>query len=276
MRIFSRLLAVVVVSSVATLSTPLPKAVATKPSDHAAALVPAHGELVKGGGAVGARHLTALRSAAAKGGAEPNVTDPQGDSLSVTNVIYAQKNPIDSGDLFGACSKDLYASPGNNLAICAHISVYDSISGSHAPTTNSSHIELYDACNQQVATWDQSGWYTLGTSYLSNGWIYSYPYITVPSNRCFGVWAAFASFSETFTDGQMLTDVAMGTFAVVQSQQTPTGGAVQASEQYGGCGCGYVSHGQVATPVDTASGNFWHSFDDLAIPGRGSALDPSH
>ncbi|MCA1833757.1 MAG: DUF6531 domain-containing protein [Actinomycetota bacterium] len=53
-----------------------------------------------------------------------------------------------------------------------------------------------------------------------------------------------------------------------------TGGAIVPGEQYGGCGCGYVTHAQVSGfPIDTATGNFWHSFQDLAIPGRGPAID---
>ncbi|MCA1831305.1 MAG: RHS repeat-associated core domain-containing protein [Actinomycetota bacterium] len=59
-------------------------------------------------------------------------------------------------------------------------------------------------------------------------------------------------------------------------QLAPTGGAIGPGELFGGCGCGYASHAQVTPyPIDTASGNFWHSFDDLAIPGRGAAIDLS-
>lgn len=55
----------------------------------------------------------------------------------------------------------------------------------------------------------------------------------------------------------------------------PTGGPIKYWEQLGGCGCGHPSHAHTARPVDTATGNFWHSFDDLSVPGRGPALSLS-
>lgn len=63
------------------------------------------------------------------------------------------------------------------------------------------------------------------------------------------------------------------TFQFLEPQQPPIGGDVEAREQFGACGCTYPTHAQETKyPVDTASGNFWHTFDDLAIPGRGPAL----
>lgn len=57
------------------------------------------------------------------------------------------------------------------------------------------------------------------------------------------------------------------------AQVIPTGGSVAPAEELGGCACGHSSHAQATSyPVDTASGNFWHTFDDLAVPGRGPAL----
>ena len=54
----------------------------------------------------------------------------------------------------------------------------------------------------------------------------------------------------------------------------PSGGPIQVAETYGSGGCGAPKVQQDATskPVNTATGNFWHSFDDLAIPGRGPGL----
>jgi RHS repeat-associated protein len=201
------------------------------------------------------------------------VTSPQSDTLSVSAVRYASLYPPDY--VFGWCKDEAYAVPGNNLTICSYVAVNDSISGAQVPTTNSSHVELYDACGQLVSTWDLGAWHVQGTNYFTSGTIYTAPYIPVPSSYCFGTWLALVSFTQTFTDGVTLTATAGGLFFVVPNQQTPTGGAIQAQELYGGCGCGYVTHGYVGSPVDTATGNFWHSFDDLAIPGRGLALELS-
>jgi RHS repeat-associated protein len=39
--------------------------------------------------------------------------------------------------------------------------------------------------------------------------------------------------------------------------------------------CSCAQHQATSHPVDTATGNFWHTFDDLSIPGRGIPLDLS-
>jgi RHS repeat-associated protein len=70
------------------------------------------------------------------------------------------------------------------------------------------------------------------------------------------------------------------TVLVNTSPAPPKGGVVPAAEHsagpsgtapyvQGSCGC----HGQ---PIDTAYGNFWHTFSDLAVPGRGIQLGLSH
>jgi RHS repeat-associated protein len=65
----------------------------------------------------------------------------------------------------------------------------------------------------------------------------------------------------------------------------PLGGVLDvASSRAGGrnesmAACAYCSklHGNAtASPVDTASGNFWHQFNDISIPGRGFPLAFSH
>src|SRR5206468_3865073 len=43
---------------------------------------------------------------------------------------------------------------------------------------------------------------------------------------------------------------------------------------YGDSGCDQPTQcASSGDPVNTASGNFWHTFDDLSIPGRGPALE---
>jgi RHS repeat-associated protein len=126
------------------------------------------------------------------------------------------------------------------------------------------------------------------------GTLYNYPsaggytwaeIAVVPTTACYGTWTMNVGGSQKFPDGQVLNSSVSGTFHVYDSQADflasqhpqgqPVGGPVDPSSQQGGCGCGFPVHASVAQPVDTASGNFWHTFDDLAIPGRGPAIDLS-
>jgi hypothetical protein len=60
-------------------------------------------------------------------------------------------------------------------------------------------------------------------------------------------------------------------------------GGVSPAELYGGgnlsekCVQCFVSKfvNKTKTPVDVSTGNFWHTFDDLSVPGRGPTLDLS-
>jgi len=63
---------------------------------------------------------------------------------------------------------------------------------------------------------------------------------------------------------------------IVISLGTPVGSPLQASESFGGGGLsGNSTHCNTSRPVDCADGNFWHTFQDVTIPGRGPALDLS-
>ncbi|MGH9280258.1 MAG: RHS repeat-associated core domain-containing protein [Acidimicrobiales bacterium] len=61
----------------------------------------------------------------------------------------------------------------------------------------------------------------------------------------------------------------------------PVGGAIEPRETLGG-GCGTTAphvpavQRSVGQPVNTATGNFWHTFDDLSVPSRGLDLDFRH
>lgn len=63
------------------------------------------------------------------------------------------------------------------------------------------------------------------------------------------------------------------------TQQPPVGAPVTPGEN-GGSGNPSDAHcpcqGSAGQPINTATGNFWHSFTDIAIPGRGILLDFSH
>lgn len=60
----------------------------------------------------------------------------------------------------------------------------------------------------------------------------------------------------------------------------PIGGAIGLWEMLGGCNptelCDPAQGSATDYPVNTATGNFWHTFDDLLIPGRGIPLELSH
>jgi hypothetical protein len=65
--------------------------------------------------------------------------------------------------------------------------------------------------------------------------------------------------------------VAAGSSHSLASQSEPIGGAIGEAEQRGGnfpC-----STHNTSSPVNTGTGDFWHTFSDLSIPGRGAPLD---
>ena len=65
------------------------------------------------------------------------------------------------------------------------------------------------------------------------------------------------------------------------SAGAPVGGPVTAAQSAGGgsnycfpCHGDQIRHGNITSfPIDTATGNFWHVFDDVDIPGRGLPLN---
>jgi RHS repeat-associated protein len=76
-----------------------------------------------------------------------------------------------------------------------------------------------------------------------------------------------------------LTPARIGAHYVASGRTLPA--SLAASELYGGgnllerCVQCYLSSVESFTkhPVDASTGNFWHTFDDLSIPGRGPAID---
>ena len=71
-----------------------------------------------------------------------------------------------------------------------------------------------------------------------------------------------------------------GAIAIAMGSAGPLGGAVTAGELLGGfnpamanCICWHIEHG---APIDSSTGNFFHTFEDLSLPGRGRPLQLSH
>jgi len=59
-------------------------------------------------------------------------------------------------------------------------------------------------------------------------------------------------------------------------QSAPVGGPYTTAETFGGGLCGGPNvQPSVAAPVNVGTGNFWHSFSDLVVPGRGQPLEIS-
>lgn len=222
------------------------------------------------------------------------VTDPQGDSLSVTNAVVGSFNQFNyqaavgyyGGYYYEDCLDSTPAYGATLLPFCTYVQLTDGQTGGTTTTNNSQLDAIYDACGTLVAQNSTYGWEVIGTAYLATGYIGSLPVTLPTSGVCWGNWSLVFTFSQTFNDGQTLSETASSTFPAYLSlaetiaaqypQGTPTGGPVDPSEEYGGCSDGHSVHGSATGyPVDTASGDFWHSFTDLTVPGRGPALDLS-
>jgi RHS repeat-associated protein len=206
----------------------------------------------------------------------PSASSPSGDSLSISLVHPEPLIMGQDGSFIGDCK--FLAFPilgGHYYGICAWIDRTDV--GGAAPSSNWSEHQTYDACGKPIEDTVSYGWY----GFL--GWVTdSVQYAGLGS--CFGTWLAVVTFQQTFTDGYTLTVSQSQPFtmwasqadydAAHTSQPPPTGGPVDPKEQLGE-GCQKPTHCSAGDPIDTASGNFGHTFHDLSIPGRGPALDLS-
>lgn len=224
----------------------------------------------------------------------PNtVTNPQGDTLTVSNVGVGSFNSSYWTDVvsdgFGGyyyenCNQSALGFGGTLLPFCGYVELHDASTGGTNTTNNTQTNAVYDACGTLVDQETTYGWHFINTSYISSSFIGSYPTNIPTSGVCWGTWSVTFTFSETFNDGQTLAETASAAFPMYSSlsaavaaqypQGAPVGGPVDPAEEAGGCSGGHPVHGQATgNPIDTASGNFWHTFTDLAIPGRGPALD---
>jgi RHS repeat-associated protein len=219
------------------------------------------------------------------------VTDPQGDTLSVSGATLGSFNSsywqAAVGNGFGGwyyenCLNPALGYGGTQLPFCAYVQLYDSMTGGTTTTNNTQTDAIYDACDRLVDQQSTYGWEIVGTSYLATAYIGSIPTTVPTSGVCWGNWTVVFTFSQTYNDGQTLSETSSGTFNVYQSaaaavaaeypQSPPVGGPVDPSEALAGCG-ELVHNSATGHPIDTASGDFWHTFTDLSIPGRGPALD---
>lgn len=104
---------------------------------------------------------------------------------------------------------------------------------------------------------------------------------TLLSNWSCSVHEAFDTWPAKF--GVLAVDTDAGSLYTGQDGTTGDpyilaypGGSFQGATENAGGGSltGHTNHCQATkNPVDCATGEFWHSFDDLSVPGRGPALD---
>ena len=213
------------------------------------------------------------------------VVSPSGDTLTITQINISDYNTKVHATL---CNDEVIYG-GKDYIPCGRINLYDATRGmaESSPNNHSEHT-IWDACGNVASTGYVSGWRDTYTGQMENMWTDTGQRSVTPTpTTCFGEWTIEYRFTQTFDSGDTLTATSTRSFEVYPThsavvaaglvQDTPTGGAVQPAEQAGAGGCASPSTQAQATdnPVNTATGNFWHTFDDLAVPGRGPALSSS-
>jgi hypothetical protein len=148
-----------------------------------------------------------------KAGPAPLVSDPQGDQLAIGQLAIG---PLSGGYVWCFGSDWAPISDGSNIDVCITIDLADSISGNFAPATNFMTIEWYDGCGNSIRTTNFSNSGTAGyPGQLESGTLFTDVAFAVPSSGvCYGQWKVLVSFTETFTDGQQLTDTETHQFYV--------------------------------------------------------------
>lgn len=218
----------------------------------------------------------------------PSASSPAGDSLAITEIWETRIEDDASGGYYSDCNS-LPIWVGLNWAICAHVRLSDAVTGNKAPTTNSALFEIYDACGTLLYRHTKYGWHDTDPwgrhlSYFSGGHIHSLMWNTPPPGSCPGTWLVDVTFSQTFTSGVTLTVSGSQPFSMWGSyedyraanapQPPPSDSPVDPAEQLGDSESEKPVHCKEAgDPIDTATGNFWHTFCDVSISGRGQALD---
>jgi RHS repeat-associated protein len=223
----------------------------------------------------------------------PSVSDPTGNSLSFTMVNVPQMRLLSDGRWWGDCYNTARMYPGMNYATCGWFTFYDAVTGGKTTTNNSWVYYYYDACGTLIYEDRGYGLYDgwSGGTYLLSPAMPTAIVHTVGANPCPGTWRVDLNYTQTFTNGATLTISASKEFNVYPSKEAadaaaaaeaapqppPTDGPIDPAEQLGGDSESEnpVHCKGAGDPVDTATGNFWHTFCDLSIPGRGPALDLS-
>jgi RHS repeat-associated protein len=202
-------------------------------------------------------------------GVQPTVTNSQGDQLTVQTTFPAAA-VLNQGSYSMNCfagGTSVYAA--ETVGFCAYIQVFDSVSGSQTTTTNNQTNVMHDACGAQIGSGAESGFHVVGTSYFTTSWIGSQVWTVPSSGVCWGQWSETYTFTQTFTDGQQLTD----SMTVPFTANLVNNPAPASSDSGGGDSKVHPTTCRAGDPVNCASGNFSETFTDAAVPGRGPALD---
>ncbi len=204
------------------------------------------------------------------------VTDPEGDSLTVAQTFPAQGYWINGVNYLNCYDLAGYPPPGGpvyageEIGYCGLIEFYDSLTGNESTSNNTQTDAVYDACGTEVDSSSYSGWHDAGESYFSSGgYTSSLPYTVPESGVCWGQWTLTYGFTETFNDGQQLTDSLTVTFDAYPVNPAPPGA-------YGvGSGDASVNNPSpcAGDPVNCTSGDLSETFTDISVPGRGPGLD---
>ncbi|MFZ1881509.1 MAG: DUF6531 domain-containing protein [Gaiellaceae bacterium] len=200
----------------------------------------------------------------------PDVTDPQGDELILDTTIpaAAYPDPNNPGSYLLDCSGNGPVFGGENIGFCGFVELHDATTGSQTTTNNTQSDSIFDACGRLVGSGSTFGWHIVGTSYLVSAWIGSLLYTVPTSGVCWGQWSETYTFTQTFTNGQQLSDTKTDTFNAFPVNPAPPNaygvGNGDASVHNPTCNGG--------DPVNCASGNFSDSFTDVSVQGRGPGL----
>lgn len=205
-----------------------------------------------------------------KAGVKPLASDPQGDQLALELEI----GPTEGGEVLCGLPYDWAPiSDGSTTDVCVTFVLTDSVTGGYAPANNFLSFDWYDACGNLIrGNTSQSNIWTQGSpGQLQSGSVSVDAFLTVPtSGVCYGPWRVTASFSETFTDGQTLTDTESHQFYVSAAGPLPS---ADGSGLGGGEAMVHDPSQCAGDPVNCTSGDFSETFTDVSVPGRGPGLD---
>jgi len=179
--------------------------------------------------------------------------------------LYERSN----GSLYSDCSPKIpYI--GSSFDPCGFVKLYDAAreSWEEAPPVNVQSDTEFDACETQVGHGESFNWQN-EKGFARSGW-FGGQVVTIPANepaKCLGEWLMAWSLTETFSDGEKLTDTLVVPFFVTAVPVPPNftwgGGNPSAIECLQTCS---------GDPVNTATGDYSESTTDLEIQGRGPGL----
>ena len=122
------------------------------------------------------------------------VTDPQGDSLSVTNAVVGSFNQFYyqaivgtyNGYYYEDCLDPTPAFGAVTLPFCTYVQLTDAQTGGTTTTNNSQLDAVYDACGNLVDQKYTYGWEVINTGHLATGYVGSYPTTHAHRRRLLG------------------------------------------------------------------------------------------